>query len=233
MSNIFVQIVNDTPVTARLEFGHNDNVIIEAIDFGTRTAKNGMKLNMNTFIKLSKVDPEKERKVIASSEVNFFNLNHEKDFVFNNVISQFTTLGAIIDATGGDLEKFEEAVMSNFTGDEDDAKKALKSADFCIKIQTAMQDAFKLQLDGKTGEKSDLLKCKMTVNKSGYVEASGELDWILPMTSTDSLPAISSDEKRNYKKSLVAKDEKKSPDKVGTSPGEAKVTSSANMLGSL
>jgi hypothetical protein len=222
--NIFKIFVQSAPVKTPLTFGYNENVVIEAVDFSTRT-RNGIAVKANTFIKLSKLD--KDGKVEANTEINFWNLDHTKDFAKDNFMTQFSVLAGIIAAVGGDIDSYETAVME-VLGDSDDVFIAnfLKKADNAKNVQQAMIDAFKAQITSRTGLKSTRLKCKMISNKAGYMEAAADIGWILPMDSEAALPLITSREKAVRKKALETSTKKVSADKTGAAPEKAVVAPS-------
>jgi len=222
--NIFKEFVITIPVKTPLEFGHNDNIFIESIDFNERR-RNGIKINANTFIKLSKSDTTKN-KVIANTEISFWDLDHTKDFVYNNFISQFTILTAIVEATGGNIEEYEEFVLNVADSlGNDDIEVLLKKKKEAAALQTALIDGFKNQMQGKIGNKELLLKCKMTSNKKGYLQPADDVQWILPMDSEQELPKITSREKTVYEKSKT-ENSKAKPDSTGSAP-EVNVTSNS------
>ena len=224
MSNIFKIFVQSAPVKTPLTFGYNENVVVETVDFGVRK-RNGMEIKANTFIKLSKLD--KSDKVIANTEINFWNLDSTKDFVKDNFMTQFSVLAGIVSAIGGDIEAYETDVMAVLEG-SDDAYLAnfLKKAPNAVALQSAVIEAFKTQVSDKIGLKSVKCKCKMVSNKSGYMEAAADISWILPLDSEDALPLVTSREKAIRKKALEASTKKVAADKVGTAPEKVVAASS-------
>jgi len=220
VKNLFKDFLLARPVKTPLDFGHNENVIIESVDF-TERKKDGIKVRANTFIRLSKINPE-DKKVLASTEISYWDLDGTRDFVFSDFINQFTSFAAIISAVGGDAEAFEEKVMTDIEGEDDDEitkylKKNAKEA------QASLVAGFKAQVEDKIGDKSPLLKCKMVSNKGGYLNPATEITWILPMDSELDLAPISAREQRVREEGLKA-DRKAKPDATGKAPkGEAKV----------
>lgn len=228
MSNIFKEFVLAIPVKTPLTFGHNDNIVIESMDFSERK-RNGITVKANTFIKLTKVNPE-DRTPIANTEINFWNLDSTKDFVYDNFISQFTALASIIDALGLDVSVFEADVMSLL---EDSSttfiSKFLKTAANAKSIQAEMVSSFEKLTTDKYGIDSTLLKCKMVSNKDGYMNPANEYGWILPMDSEDELPAMTSKEQALFKKAMSGAASKASPDATGKPPTEVKVAKAGSL----
>jgi len=225
MSNIFKDFVQSVPVKTPLEFGHNTNIVIESIDFNDRK-RNGITVKANTFIKLTKIDPE-TKKPSANTEISFWNLDPEKDFAKDNFLSQFSILAGIIAALGGDIETFEQEVMTAINNNTDDAAlaKFLKNANNIKSLQTVLSESFKKQVDGKIGLDSKLLKCKMVSNKSGFLEAADDISWILPIDSEQELPPVTSREQAVRKKAIEEGSKKVEPDKTGKAPEETSTTS--------
>ncbi len=229
--NIFEEFVKSAPVKTPLDFGHNENIIIESIDFGKRKRK-GITIKANTFIKLTKIDP-KTKKVLANTEISFWDLDPTKDFAKDNFMSQFSILAGIVAALGGDTEKFEGDIMEVLEDSDDDyIVKFLKNATNAKKLQSTMQEAFKAQVADKIGIDSTLLKCKMVSNKAGYLEPANDISWILPMDSDEELPRMNSRELAVRKKALAG-DNKVEPDKTGKAPEKKEKKVAANSLDSL
>jgi len=232
--NVFESLILSRPVKVPLDFGYNDNVVITSIDFDVRK-KNGIAVKANTFIKLTKLNP-KDKSVKANTEISFWNMDPTKDFVFNNFISQFTTLYGVVDALGGDVDKFEEEVLSVLEGEsEDETLKFLKKGTNAKDVQETMITSFKTQVEDKIGPDSTLFKCKMVSNKAGFLEPGSEVNWILPMDSDEELPIISSREKYTRKQALEADTQKSKPDATGKAPNSksAETTVSSSSLDAL
>jgi hypothetical protein len=211
---LFKELVLTAPIRARLSFGHNENVILEKVDFEERKNK-GITVKMHTFITLAQVDDE--RNVIARTEGNFFDLDHTSEYVWSNFMDEFTCQAAIISALGGDIEAFETAVVEVFG--EDDPESFVKTKQGSVAAQEALQNAFMDHIEGKTGDDSPLLACKMISNKAGWLEFPKEMGWIVPQESKSELPEMSSYEKKRYQEGLAAQAKKSAkPDSVGSAP---------------
>jgi hypothetical protein len=216
-----------------LDFGHNENIVIESVDFSVRKKK-GIAVKANTFIKLTRVNPE-DRSVLANTEINFWDLDPTKDFIYDNFISQFSILSGIIDATGGDVVEYETEVLGVVEGaDDSEMLTFLKKPANAKAAQSVLANAFKKQIDSKTGLNGPLLKCKMISNKAGFLQPASDMMWILAMDSAESLPGMSSREIRTFQKSLESDGkEKATPDKTGDAPAtgeklpEQKISSSS------
>jgi len=211
---LFKELVLTAPIRARLTFGHNENVILEKVDFDERKNK-GITVKMHTFITLAQVDAE--GKIIARTEGNFFDLDHTSDYVGSNFMDEFTCQAAIVDALGGDIESFETAVVA-VLGDED-YETFVKTKQGSVAAQESLQNAFMDAIEGKTGENSPTLACKMISNKAGWLEFPKEMGWIVPQEDKDDLPEMSSFEKKRYQEGSTAQAKKTAkPDAVGASP---------------
>jgi len=226
MSNLFRQYVESKPVRASLSFGHNYNIIVAGVDYEERKGKEAA-IRANTFITLQQVDPI-TREVKAKFEGSFWDLDPTSDFVLLNYDDQFTTMVFLVDALGGDLEQFVGDFI-DATGIEDGVitKQHLSTKKGAKVIQDALRDAFKTAIDGKTGDASPLLQCKMTSNKKGFLEFGKETNWILPMDSDQDLPVVTVKEKEIFD---AAQNETRptqaEPDRVGSAPepGEKRVS---------
>ena len=230
MSNIFKAFVLARPVKTQLIFGHNENIVINSIDFGERKKK-GITIKANTFIKLTKLNPE-DKSVLANTEISFWDLDPSKDFVYDNFISQFSILCGVIDAVNGDVAAYEDEVLEVVQGDNDNEMLTfLRKPANAKATQSILVSGFQKQVTDKIGLNGTLLKCKMISNKSGYLQPANDMSWILPMDSKDALPAMTSRENRIYKKALESDNKKATPDTTGKAPGkklpEAPVSSSS------
>ena len=229
--NIFEEFVKAAPVKTPLDFGHNENIVIESIDF-TKRKRKGITIKANTYIKLTKIDP-KTKKVLANTEISFWDLDPTKDFAKDNFMSQFSILAGIVSAVGGDIEKFEADIMEVLEDSSDEyIAKFLKNAANAKKLQETMAEAFRVQVEDKIGIDGPLLKCKMVSNKAGYMEAANDISWILPMDSDEELPKMNSREMAIRKKALAG-DGKVEPDKTGKAPEKKEKTVAANSLDAL
>ena len=225
MSNIFRDFVLARPVKTPLKFGHNKNIVIESIDFGVRK-KNGIKVNANTFIKLTQVDPE-DRTVKASTEISFWDLDHTKDYVINNLISQFTVLAGVVAALGGDIEAFEEKVEEALG---DDYESEIRTAKGAKKIQKTLVETFEEEVKGKFGMDMDLLQCKLVSNNKGFMQPAVAPNWILRMDDEEGLPEVTASEQKTYREALAnsSSSTKVQPDATGKKPGEGGETAVAS-----
>lgn len=216
--NLFKELVITAPVSARLQFGFNENIIVSAIDTEVRKTK-GIPIKANTFITLSKVDPE-TRKVVAQNEFNFFNLDSTTDFVQRNFIEQMTALVSLIDAMGGSIETFDDALVAVLTANKQELEVFVKTKDGAKLLQDTLQNSFSTIVKDLVGANCPLMKCKLIVNKSGYLEISKVQGWILPMDSDESLPEVTAQETkvRATAASTAGQPKTAKPDELGAPP---------------
>jgi hypothetical protein len=220
--NLFKELVITAPVSNRLQFGFNENIIISAIDTTERKIK-GLPIKANTFITLSQVDPE-TRKVVAQNEFNYWNLDPTTDFVVSNFIDQFTSLASILDALGKDASVFEMTVLTALGADTQEVDVTVKTKDGAKLAQNTLQNTFYDMAKDSIGAACPLLKMKLVCNKKGWLELPKVMGAILPMTSTEALPDVTSQEKRIHAEALTATAESKvvKPDTLGgAKPGVA------------
>lgn len=211
--NLFKELVLSAPVSNRLQFGFNENVIVTAVDTSVRKIK-GLPIKANTFITLTQVDPV-TRKPVAQNEFNFFNLDPESDFVASNFIEQMTTLLSLIDAVGGDIVAFDNYVVTQLNGN--DLDEYVKTKEGAKTMQAALETGFADCIKDYLGANCPLLKCKLVVNKRGFLTLSHVQGWVLPMTSEEPLPEITSQELKTRAESLTAAATPKQakPDELG------------------
>ena len=212
--NLFKELVISAPVSARLQFGFNENVIVSAVDTSVRKIK-GLPIKANTFITLSQVDPT-TKKVVAQNEFNFWNLDPTSDFVIRNFIEQMTSLASIIDAVGKDMGEFEASIIEVLAGEEMDDVVVTK--DGSKLLQDTLQNAFYELVKDVIGTNCPLLKCKLTVNKKGYLELGKVQGWILAITDTNDLPEVTTQEIKIRTEALTASvtPAQVKPDETGT-----------------
>lgn len=219
--NIFKELVISAPVSARLQFGFNENVIISAIDTNVRELK-GLPIKANTFITLTQVDPV-TRKTVAQNEFNYWNLDPTTDFVVSNFMEQFTSLASILDALGKDMSIFEMTVLLAIGADKEDIDVIVKTKDGAKLAQNTLQNTFYDMAKDSIGANCPLLKCKLIVNKKGWLELPKVMGCILPMTSDQALPEITAQEKRVRADALSASatTPQVKPDTLGTAKAPA------------
>lgn len=218
MSNLFRQYISTKPVRVPLDFGHNENIIISKISTEERKSKDVV-LNVNTFITLSKVEPD-TRKSVAAFESNFWNLDPTKDDIVRQINDQFTIMAGMIMAVGGDAEKFDEDSL-DVPGFEEDMTLAdfVKNKTNAKKVQDSLQEAFLEQMKDKIGDNCPLLKCKLVSNKKGFLNFSREINWIVPMEDADSIAKVTDTEKKVYEESQKdTSDKQEKPDETGEKP---------------
>lgn len=218
--NLFKELVISAPVSSRLQFGYNDNIIVSAVDITVRKSK-GIPIKANTFITLSQVDPE-TRKVVAQNEFNFWNLDPVSDFVEANFVEQMTALVSVVEAMGGDITAYESAIMSVLV-DEKQLSDMVKTKDGAKALQDVLQNGFYESVKDFIGSECPLLKCKLIVNKSGYLEISKVQGWILPMASEDSLPEITPHEVKVRATAGSTSTAQAKPDVLGSAKPEGTV----------
>jgi hypothetical protein len=211
--NLFKELVITAPVSARLQFGFNNNVIISAIDTSVRKIK-GIPIKANTFVTLSQVDPE-TRKVIAQNEFNYWNLDPTTDFCLANFIEQMTSLASIVDAVGKDMNEFESALLVVLNGKE--LEDVVVTKDGAKLLQDTLQNTFASMMKDVIGANCPLLKCKLVTNKKGFLELGKVQGWILAMTDETPLPEIDAREIKIRTEALSASAAKPvKPDELGT-----------------
>lgn len=214
--NLFKELVITAPVSSRLQFGFNENVIISAIDTAVRKVK-GLPIKANTFITLSQVDPE-TRKVIAQNEFNYWNLDSTTDFVVNNFMEEFTSMASLLDALGKDMGAFENAVLTALGADTQEIDVTVKTKDGAKLAQDTLQNTFYDMAKDAIGVNCPLLKIKLVSNKKGWLELPKVMGCVLPMTSLEALPEVTAQEKRIHADALSATADSKTvkPDTLGT-----------------
>ena len=214
--NLFKELVITAPVSSRLQFGYNENVIISAIDTTVRKVK-GLPIKANTFITLSQVDPE-TRKVIAQNEFNYWNLDSTTDFVVSNFMEQFTSLASILDALGKDMGTFEMTVLTALNAESADVEATVKTKDGAKLAQDTLQNTFYDMAKDVIGINCPLLKIKLVCNKKGWLELPKVMGCVLPMTNLEALPEVTSQEKRIHAEALSTTAEPKivKPDTLGS-----------------
>lgn len=220
MNTLYRDIIASAPVSSRLQFGHNFNVIIAAVDTTVRLEK-GLPKKNNTYVTFQVIDPE-TKKVKAQSELSFWNLDHEQDLVYTHMVAQMTALAAIIEAVGGSTADYETAVFAaaGITDPEAELADMLKTKPGAATIQDALQNSFATIMAPFIGiDNCPLLACKLTTNKKGFIEFPNYMGWIVPMTAKDELPEVSTLDIKRHEEALKSeKSTKKAiPDQLGAS----------------
>lgn len=185
-------------VRTPLGFGIHDNVRLVKIDNAERMRENEV-VNKNTYLTFAKFDANNNK--IASSEFNYFNLDHTSDYVFDNLITQIGHLnkicsllnpGSSIDPTEG-YESVEEI------------KDALRTKKGCEEFMKAMWAQFEQQVEDYVGLESPLLRIKVITDSSGQFFNLPRESHFLELMENDCTLSISAYELRMHAKGAEPK----------------------------
>lgn len=213
----------------RLQFGHNTNIIISSIDTDVRRFE-GLPTSQNTFIKLDKVDPEDRTKILASTEISFFNINPEKpEFALGNYEDQYQILGGIVNALKDEegVEDYEEAFYSKLDeefGEETEVTTSLlcnKKKKGAKVIIGFLQEAFMEVVGDCVGDKCPLLQCNMGANNKGYINPKNEITWILTMDSDAKLSKVTSYARKKFEEAIEKRTQTRQSEKPKNGKGGA------------
>ena len=218
MNTLYRDIIASAPVSTRLQFGHNFNVIVSAIDTTVRLEK-GLPKKNNTYVTFQAIDPE-TKKVKAQSELSFWNLDHEQDLVYTHMLGQMTALASILEAVGISSADYETAVFTaiGVTDPETELVGLIKTKAGAASVQDALQNSFATLMAPVLGENCPLLACKLTTNKKGFIEFPNYMGWIVPMTDKDNLPEVTPLDIKRHEEALKADKttKKAAPDQLGS-----------------
>lgn len=216
--NVLRELLASRPVKTPLDFGIQENVRLIAID-NTPRKKEGEVIQRNTYMSFAKYD--KENKVIAQSEFNYFNLKHDSEYTSSNVSTQVSQLRNIISIVNPDgLEGFDP--VSEYKSMES-LVKDMKSKDGCKKLMDLMYSSFESALGDKVGHEGPLMRIKVISDyKTGkYLQLPDDANIVESMDVVKSNLSITPAELRNREKAsltttVTADSSGKSPD-VSTS----------------
>ena len=211
------KILAAKPVKTPLEFGINKNVRLVKIDNEERK-RDGEPVPVHCFLTFAQFNSKGE--VIAQSEFNYFNLNHEYDNTLGNLGTEVSQLQSIADVLnpGTVIDPTEDYE------DEDELMADLKSKKGCKKLQTAVWKAFNKAVGKKVGMESPMLSLKVVTDyKTGkYLNLPGDAT-IVELADTEaseSVLRITPNEIKNRDKALVATTSA-TPDEAGDRPTKA------------
>lgn len=182
-------IIESGAMVDRLQFGHNLNLIISKVDIEVRRI-DGLPTSQNTFITIDQVDPANRKKITASQEVSFFNIDPERaEYAQRNFEEQYACLSGIIKAAIDEdaVLDFEDLYYDDLEGefglDVDVNQKFLcdkkgKNSKIVVRF---LQEAFLETIKDNLGDRCPLLKANFTANKKGFINPARELTWIVPM----------------------------------------------------
>lgn len=223
MNTLYGDIIASAPVSARLQFGHNFNVIVSAVDTSVRMEK-GLPRKNNTYVTFQIIDPE-TKKVKAQSELSFWNLDHEQDLVYAHMIGQMTALASLLEASGISAADYETAVFTaaGIEDPETEIPTMLKTKVGAETIQNALQNSFSDLITPLLGENFPLLACKLTTNKKGFIEFPNYMGWVVPMSECENLPEVTPVDIKRHEEALKAEKttKKAAPDQLGAAKAPA------------
>lgn len=170
MSTLLRQFIEAAPIKVDLDFGINENIVLRSLSIEPRLHQ-GTLVKRNTFMTFTQVDPV-TRKAVKEHEYSFFNLNHESEYVVQNMNTKLTKLVSIVKALGLDPKQAEEVVEKAFiaqgvTSDIDSLVLTLKGA---AMIDAALSQGFYEVLKDSLGLSGPLMTFKTTVDRKGYLE---------------------------------------------------------------
>jgi len=172
------EILAERTVRIPLDFGINENIVLFKLDNVERTHE-GEVMKRNTFMTFARLNDKKE--VVANSEFNYYNLNHEQDAekVWQNLANQVSQLnniancinpGSTVDPTGA--FKTEEELV-----------KALTTKVGCDKLIKAMYESFESCVKDQVGENCPPMRLKLVTGSKGpWLQLPNEATIAEPMT---------------------------------------------------
>jgi hypothetical protein len=169
--NLVREFVNAAPVKVDLEFGINSDVVLRAVSIEPRMHQ-GTLIKRNTFMTFTQVNPV-TRKAIKEHEYSFFNLNHDSQYVNQNMLTKLTKLVSIVKALGLDVDKAESVFEAHLvaSGVADDLEGQVLTLKGASLIDQALSTAFYEVVKGHIGlDTCPLVHFKTTVDRKGYLE---------------------------------------------------------------
>ena len=168
-----------------LEEGIHDNCRIIDVDIQPRETHKGERIKRNTYIKLGKFDAKGKRK-LAEKEISWFNIDPTSQYVLDNFREQIIQMTGILKCyyteeevlekfdIFKDIAGFETAMKDNTTLEVDELEVALKNKPLATKLLTNAITSFWELIQNKYGYESDLIRIKLTFDKSGkYIQQPG------------------------------------------------------------
>lgn len=216
--SIVRKFVNAAPIKVDLEFGINSNVVLRAVSIDPRMHQ-GTQIKRNTFMTFTQVNPI-TRKAIKEHEYSFFNLNHDSEYVNQNMLTKLTKMVSIIKALGLDPIAaelvFEKSLMKH--GVSEDLENQVLTLKGAALIDQALSRAFYEVIQDHVGLDGNLVHFKTTVDKKGYLEIPLYNDFIQPVVDGENttLKVVM----KEYKaKEEAMKTKTAGADKLGKRPG--------------
>lgn len=168
-----------------LEEGIHDNCRIIDVDIQPRETNKGERIKRNTYIKLGKFDTKGKRK-LAEKEISWFNIDPTSQYVLDNFREQIIQMAGILKCYYSEEEVvskfdifkgvtgFDTAMEENTDLEIDVLEVALKNKPLATKLLTNAITSFWELMQGKYGYDSDLIRIKLTFDKSGkYIQQPG------------------------------------------------------------
>ena len=184
--SVLRDFINSAPIKVDLDFGVNTNVVLRNVSIEPRMYQ-GTQIRRNTFMTFTQVNPI-TRKAIKEHEYSFFNLNHESEYVNQNMYGKLTKLVSIIEALGLDTVAaeviFEKSLLTHGVSEVEKHVKTLKGAKL---IDEALSTAFNSVIKETVGLDGPLVHFKTTVDKKGYLELPLYNDFIQPVVEGEKI----------------------------------------------
>jgi hypothetical protein len=196
----------------QLDFGVNLDCRLVKID-NTPRMREGEVVKRNTYLTFAKYN--KKNEVIGQTEFNFFNLDPESKYTFDNFVEQLSKLTVLAKILAPD-ETYDPTTGFKSAEDIEEALKAPKS---CKVLQDKMYNDFEEIVADKIGIESPLIALKVVTEKSGkYLQLPREDKFCSLMSGDYSFLKISAYELKMKESALVP--QTSVPDEKGKAPSD-------------
>lgn len=155
------KLLTEKPVRTPIPFGINENVRLVSID-NTPRFKDNARLERNTFLTFQQFNAD--GKVVASTEVFYFDLTPNQDYTAKSLAKQYGQLQCICDVLGANTIIDPTLIYDN---NEAAYEAGLKDKAKCEEMQDLMWTQFHNGVKDLVGKESKLLRMKVVTSKDG------------------------------------------------------------------
>lgn len=216
---ILRQVLDMRSVRVYLNFGINENVTFHKIDPKVRIGNDGQPTSKHCTMTFSVVE---DGSVKASSNFDFFNLDHTSDYVVSNFSDEFSTMTSILllYLTAEEVdEKFKELETMFSTLEELEAE--LKTKKGAAKLQDVLATCFANAITPFIGLDSPKLRIKTVTDKTGKYLQMPTGTFIEPMTIAKEDSSLKLSFKEIKASQAASKPQVKTPTKTGNAPAQS------------
>jgi hypothetical protein len=169
---------------ASLTAGLHNDMFLKAINIEDKKV-NGIVTKKNCFIKFAKLN-QKTGGIIGETEVSWFRLDFNSDYVLENAVEQLAQMVSILELFYTPEEVDEQFTPLNGITTYDEFKARLTTKVGAKELNEAINANISIMLEPHCGDVTKLFRLKLVYDKNGkYLQTSQYGDFVEALDKTD------------------------------------------------